>query len=51
MLGLCEEQHGDQCNCGLVTVGELAGEEVKVTLGMWGSEPFYAEWAGAPLWV
>lgn len=34
-----------------MTEGELAGEKVRVMLGMWDSEPFYAGRAGEPLRV
>lgn len=39
----------NQCTCGLMTEGEMAGEEVTLMLGMWDSGPFYTEWPGEPL--
>lgn len=43
LLGMCEEQQGDQCTCDPVTEGEMAGGEVRFLLGVWDSEPFHAE--------
>lgn len=45
MLGICEEQQGDQYNCGLVTEGAGGRGGQSHTGDKWDPEPFYSGWA------